>query len=107
MDSWNELIKAFELGLITPDKVPEPVEYRLHYDDNGKIIMCSSHNHPENTNYLVVSETEFKNYFMYRIEDKQLVVIKAENKFYVKPVQRVIYEKNSFPKNASILKDYE
>ena len=106
MDSWNELIKAFELGLIT-DKEPEPTEYRLHYDDNGKIIMCSSQNHPTDTNYLVVSETEYKNYFRYKIEDRQLVEIKTENKFYLKPMEKIVYEKNSFPKHAAILKDHE
>ena len=56
MDSWSELIKAFETGLIIPEKEPEPIEYRLHYDDTGRITLCSMQNHPTDTKYIAVTE---------------------------------------------------
>lgn len=107
MDSWNELLKAFELGLIHKDKEPEPIEYRLHYDQNGRITMCSMQNHPENTQYLVVSKQEYENYWMYKIDKGQLVVIQNNIGLHMKPMERKIYEKSSFPKHAAILKEHE
>lgn len=68
--SWeDELAKAF--SLITPIVV-EPAEYRIHYDDDGRITMCSMQQHPENTQYIVVTKDEYDNYFRYTIVDSKL-----------------------------------
>lgn len=107
MDSWGELIKAFELGLITPDKDPEPIEHRLHYDETGKITMCSKQNHPENTTYVVVTEEEFNNYHLYYVKEGQLELIPLGAGYFTPPMQRKVYDKMSFPNNAGILNDYE
>jgi len=50
--SWEEEFKQalISFGAIVPD----PIEYRIHYDEFGKIIMCSMKNHPFDTDYLVV-----------------------------------------------------
>jgi len=107
MDSWNELQKAFELGLIHKDKEPEPIEYRLHYDKDGRITMCSMQNHPENNQYLVVSKSEYENYWLYKIENNQLITLTTPNGSNMKPMEKKIYEKSSFPKHAAILKTHE
>jgi hypothetical protein len=107
MDSWSELIKAFETGLINPEKELEPVEYRLHYDDNGRIIFCSMIDHPVDTKYIVVTEEEYKNYWEYEVKNNNLVLIKHPVDGFNLPMEKSIYERSSFPKNAGILKDYE
>jgi 16S rRNA C1402 N4-methylase RsmH len=50
-----------------PKIIEEPVEYRIHYDKTGKITMCSMRNHPENTQYLVVDQESYDNYFRYTV----------------------------------------
>jgi hypothetical protein len=63
--SWEEEFqKAYNSF---PKIVEEPVEYRIHYDDSGRIVMCSSRNHPENTQYLVVDQETYDNYFRYTV----------------------------------------
>lgn len=49
------------------------VEYRLYYDINGDIILCSMHEHPEFGDYIVVDKTIYDNYFQYRIVDNRLI----------------------------------
>lgn len=106
MNSWDELIKAFETGLIIPDREPEPISYRLHYDESGKITMCSTHNHPTDTKYIEVTQEEFNNYWMYEVKNKQLKII-TTNTYNKAPMKRVVYEKTSFPKHAGVLLDHE
>lgn len=50
-----------------PKIVEEPIEYRIHYDSTGKITMCTMRNHPENTQYLVVDQETYDNYFRYTV----------------------------------------
>jgi hypothetical protein len=107
MDSWSELIKAFETGLVQPAKELEPIEYRLHYDDTGRIILCSMRNHPKDTKYLVVTEEEYKNYWQYEVKNNTLMFIQQTGQRFNLPMDKAIYERSSFPKNAGILKDYE
>lgn len=76
VNSLDELIKA--LSLIEEPAV-EPIEYRIHYDDNGNIIMCSMQQHPDNGQYLVVSKHEYENYFRYRVVDKKLKQIDIDH----------------------------
>ena len=107
MDSWSELIKAFETGLIIPEKEPEPIEYRLHYDDTGRITLCSMQNHPTDTKYIAVTEEEYKNYWQYEVKNDSLVFVKQNIGQFVPPMEKKVYERSSFSKNAGILKDYE
>ncbi len=51
--------------------IPDPIEYRLHYNDLGDIIMCSYQNHPASTQYLIVDQKIYNNYTKYRINVAQ------------------------------------
>jgi hypothetical protein len=53
LESWSDLV----------------IEYRLHYDDAGDIIMCSMANHPESTQYVIVSQAIYNAYYNYTIQD--------------------------------------
>lgn len=53
----------------------EPIEYRLHYDSEGNIYACSMRNHPIETEYLVVDEQQYRNYFRYKVVDGKLTLI--------------------------------
>lgn len=48
--------------------IPDPIEYRLHYDDGGCITMCSYQNHPNNDQYLVVSQDDYDRYTQYLVD---------------------------------------
>jgi len=50
---WQE---EFNAAIAAMAIVPEPIEYRLHYDDGGNIIMCTMQQHPKDTEYLVVDK---------------------------------------------------
>lgn len=63
----------------TPLPVLVPVEYRLHYDEDGKITQCTMRNHPANTMYLVVTEHEYANYFRYKIQNKILKLVAIDS----------------------------
>jgi hypothetical protein len=69
MNSLSEFEKA--LAMLEPI-VEEVKEYRLHYDELGIITMCTMQNHPADTQYVVVSQDEYDNYFRYTIADGQL-----------------------------------
>jgi len=75
-----EFLKA--LADITPI-VDEPIEYRLHYDSSGGIIMCTQQAHPENTQYLVVAADEYHEYFRYYIANGKLKKIDANPEYRV------------------------
>jgi hypothetical protein len=59
------------LMMIAPT-VEEPIEYRLHYNDIGEITTCTMRQHPENTQYLIVTKIEYDNYFRYVVVDNKL-----------------------------------
>ena len=80
MNSEDELIKAFALLEPAP---PLVLEYRLHYDDKGNITMCTMANHPENTQYLIVTKTEYDNYFRYRVVNHKLKLVDINSGFRV------------------------
>ena len=69
MNSLSEFEKA--LAMIKP-VVEEVKEYRLHYDELGIITMCTMQNHPADTQYVVVSQDEYDNYFRYTINEGRL-----------------------------------
>lgn len=64
--SWEE---EFKLAMASfGEIVPEPIEYRLHYDNSGAITMCSMQNHPDSIQYLVVGKEEYENYTLYKVD---------------------------------------
>lgn len=72
MNSWDELLKAFESGLISDPKVD--YEHRLFYDLNGEIVGIT---HLKSDNllqfpYIVVEEIP-ENIHRWKIKDKILV----------------------------------
>ena len=70
-EEFDEALKSF--GPI-PDEV---IEYRLHYDSGGNIIMCSMQQHPDSVDYIVVDRETYENYTKYRVnvEKKRLIKI--------------------------------
>jgi uncharacterized protein YpuA (DUF1002 family) len=69
MNSLDELIRAFSL---IEEIVEEPIEYRIHYDTAGNITMCTMQDHPDDTQYIVVSKDEYDSYFRYYVVDSKL-----------------------------------
>ena len=61
-EEFNQALASF--GTI----VPETTDYRIHYDDTGRITMCSQQNHPDSQQYLVVSREEYESYAQYTID---------------------------------------
>lgn len=59
------------------------IEFRLHYNDDGDIVLCSMSNHPESTQYIVVDRTTYDNYFRYQVVDKKLVKIDQTTRYSV------------------------
>ena len=51
-----------------PKIVEDPIEYRMHYDENGVITMLSHQNHPKDTNYIVVTQDEYADYQHYCVD---------------------------------------
>jgi len=66
----NEFWAEFESLL---DKtIPEAIEYRVHYNEQGEIYLCTMQNHPLDTDYLVVTRAEYERYFDYCVVDAKL-----------------------------------
>ena len=63
------------LQAASPMPVLAPAEYRLHYDEDGKITQCTMRNHPTDAHYLKVTEQEYRNYFLYRVKNKMLKLV--------------------------------
>jgi hypothetical protein len=73
--SLQELIRAFEI--LDPPKVVE-IEYRLHYNDVGRIYMATHlpTDHPTDTKYVVVTDPIlYENFWRYRVEQGNLIEI--------------------------------
>ena len=83
MNSEDELAKAF--AMIQPI-VEEVKEYRIHYEEDGRIAMCTITNHPADTTYIVVSKDEYDNYFRYTIVDDKLKKIDNNPRYRVQLV---------------------
>jgi len=83
MFTEEEFLKALaSFGEIIPD----PIEYRFHYDNLGNITMCSMQNHPVSEQYLVVDQKTYENYTQYRInvEKKKLEKVVIDPRISVK-----------------------
>ena len=55
--------------------VPLYLEYRLHYNELGEIVMGTMTDHPDTTSYIVVTKDEYEQYFHYHIVNGKLVKI--------------------------------
>jgi len=82
--NWQEEFSAAmaALGTITP----EPIEYRIHYDNIGRITMCSMQQHPNDTEYLIVDKETYDNYTKYRVnvDKKKLEKVVVDPRVNVK-----------------------
>jgi hypothetical protein len=72
MNSEAELIKALNQLVQTEDI---PIEYRLHYDELGNIYLCTMQQHPESTQYVIVTKEEYEQYFKYKVIKGKLKLI--------------------------------
>jgi hypothetical protein len=75
MNSESELIKALQNMVVTVDP---PIEYRLHYNDRGDIVMCTMQQHPESTDYLVVTKEQYDLYHRYCVVKGKLTLIEHD-----------------------------
>lgn len=66
---WDEVA-----ALVKPETQTE-LEYRLHYNNNGDIVMCTMVEHPESTQYLVVDKNTYDNYYRYIVVNGKLKLI--------------------------------
>jgi hypothetical protein len=69
IEFWQEVEKLAK---------PAPTfEYRIHYNDLGEIIGCTTHaqDHPDSTNYIVTDKETYTNYFLYKVSNGKLVKI--------------------------------
>ena len=55
-----------------------PIEYRFHYDNSGNIYMCTMQEHPDNTQYVVVTKEEYELYFKYKVVKGKLKLIEHQ-----------------------------
>jgi hypothetical protein len=60
------------------------IEYRLHYNELGEIVLCTMVEHPNTTDYIVVTKDEYENYFRYQIVDGKLKIIDHDAGYRVK-----------------------
>jgi hypothetical protein len=51
---------------------PLQIEYRVHYNELGEIVMCTMTEHPNTSNYLVVTKNEYDHYFHYLVVNGKL-----------------------------------
>lgn len=59
--------------------VQPQLEYRVHYDDAGEIVMCSMVDHPASAEYLVVDKSVYDTYFMYKVVQGKIVKKSADS----------------------------
>jgi hypothetical protein len=77
MNSEQEFFEEVNrLLVVTPDPV---IEYRLHYDSEGAIVLCSMQSHPPDTNYVVVDRDTYDMYHRYCVVNGQLTEIKLDD----------------------------
>ena len=75
MSSESELIKALRAMVVTEDP---PIEYRLHHNSRGDIVMCTMQQHPESTTYLVVTKEQYDLYHRYCVVKGKLTLIEHD-----------------------------
>ena len=65
-----------------------PIEYRLHYNAAGDVIMCSMQQHPESESYLVVTKEQYDLYHRYCVIKGKLILIEHDSGLRVALVPR-------------------
>ena len=55
------------------------IEYRLHYNTAGDVIMCSMQQHPESESYLVVTKEQYDLYHRYCVVKGKLTLIEHDS----------------------------
>ena len=85
MRNESELIKALQAMVVTEDP---PIEYRLHYNAAGDIVMCSMQQHPESDSYLVVTKAQYDLYHRYCVVKGKLTLIEHDAGLRVALVSR-------------------
>jgi hypothetical protein len=78
-DAESEFLKA--IAAIQPFVI-EPIEYRIYYNVDGNITSCSMQSHEPGT-YIVVSKTDYENYFRYTVINGKLKKIEHDAGFRV------------------------
>lgn len=77
MSSESEFFEEVNrLLVVTPDPI---IEYRLHYNEYGDIVLCTMQQHPESNSYIVVDKETYDMYFRYRVVNGKLVLIKHDD----------------------------
>jgi len=61
-----------EVNSLLDTTILEAIEYRVHYNEQGEIYLCTMQNHPPGTDYLVVTRDEYDRYFDYRVVNAKL-----------------------------------
>jgi hypothetical protein len=74
---WQEVER-----LIRPVISPQ-IEYRLHYNEQGEVVMCSMVDHPDSKHYIVVTKLEYERYFDYCVLDGKLIKIDKDSGYRV------------------------
>lgn len=77
----NEFWEEFNRQLV--HTVPEELEYRVHYNAAGDIYMCTMQQHPNDTEYLVVTKEQYDTYFKYHVIKGQLKKIDTDARYCV------------------------
>jgi hypothetical protein len=72
-----------EVESLLDKTIPEAIEYRVHYNEQGEIYLCTMQNHPVDTTYLVVSQDEYNRYYHYKVVKGKLVHIAHDSKYRV------------------------
>jgi hypothetical protein len=78
-----------EVESLTVPVKPLVLEYRLHYNDIGDIIMCTSleADHPKSTQYVVATKEQYDRYFDYIIVDGTLKKIDRDPRYNVRLIK--------------------
>jgi len=61
-----------EVNSLLDTTILEAIEYRVHYNEQGEIYLCTMQNHPPGTDYLVVTRDEYDRYFDYCVVNDKL-----------------------------------
>lgn len=78
---YLEFLKALELIEV---KEPEPLEYRIHYDEDGNIYMCSMQQHPADTQYVIATKEQYDHYYQYHVVKGKLKLVDNNTGIHVK-----------------------
>ena len=80
MNSEDEFLKAWSMIKETPAQI---IEYRIHYNDQGDITMCSMVDHPDSEQYIIVNKKEYDEYYKYNVVKNKLKLIDHNPGYYV------------------------